>query len=325
MGPLYTHCLKKLQRKIYVHSKECPMNTTNITFANPASTVAALAANASGPSHSPRVVAPNQITLVDEFNGRSTVSNREHIRELAQAFRNVGKLDPILLWAEVEDQKSTGRLILLDGRHRLAAYYNSRKTQEERKRGIPAIILTGTREDAMKAAAAANAAARLPWMLAERTNFAWRMVRAEWANFSRSDIAKATAISQATVSRMRRRWRLISEREIALSDHWCIDRMDRSDYRKVVPSKTPEEVERDVVTLKALLKEAEIAFVEKTGGKPSSLVMGQAIKGTMGTVRFKNMYAGVMLDEEDEFDDDPAYAPIEITTGATEDDEEMDF
>jgi hypothetical protein len=192
------------------------------------------------------------------------------IRELAQAFRNVGKLNPILLWAEVEDQRSTGRLILLDGRHRLAAYHNSRKTQDERKRGVPAIILTGTWEDAMKAAAAANAADRLQWMLAEPTTFAWRVVRAEWANFSRADIAKATAISEAAVSRMRRRWRRIYEREIALSDHWCIDHMDISDDRKVVPSKPTPEVEPDVVTLKALLKEAEIAFVPRDRRKRGS-------------------------------------------------------
>lgn len=244
--------------------------------------------------------------------------NREHIRELAQAYRNSGKLDPVLLWAEVQGEKLTGRLLLLDGKHRLAAYHTVRKSPEGRKRTVPAVILTGTREEAMKAAAAANANARLPWTLAERTNFAWRMVRALWAEFSRVDIAKATAISEATVSRMRRRWRVIAPSPTPPSGHWCIDREDRQDDRKLAAPPTPAEIQRQVETLKALLKTAQKGFVAATGGKPSAMIMGEAMKGIMGTVRFKNMYAGAMLIEEDEFSQDPDRAPVEATTGTLE-------
>ena len=67
-----------------------------------------------------RHLLPREITLDPTFQFRHTGNDKAHVRGLAQTLRSTGSLDPILVWAEQDDAgKATGRLVLLDGGHRL--------------------------------------------------------------------------------------------------------------------------------------------------------------------------------------------------------------
>lgn len=61
-------------------------------------------------------------------------------------------LDPVAVWREEEDGKLTGRMVLLDGRARLAAYKRANRSRvRAAPRGVPAVIYTGPREDVLRA------------------------------------------------------------------------------------------------------------------------------------------------------------------------------
>lgn len=66
---------------------------------------------------------PRQITHSDDFSHRKDGQNETHVAALGKTLRATGRLDPVLLWQEITGKgEVTGRLILLDGLHRLAAY-----------------------------------------------------------------------------------------------------------------------------------------------------------------------------------------------------------
>jgi len=121
-----------------------------------------------------RYLRPFEITLDGTFQFRHTGTDKGHVKVLAQTLRTVGALDPILLWQETNaDGQPTGRLVLLDGLQRLAAY----ATAKGRGGAVPAVVLTGDRMEAMLAAVQANTRDNLPLTKDERLDAAWRLVR----------------------------------------------------------------------------------------------------------------------------------------------------
>ena len=175
------------------------------------------------------MVQPSAITIIaSEFGFRQNGNDKGHLRDLVQALRNVGsKLDPILLWREITGEGLiTGRLILLDGEHRLAAYRSVREGSPEANRAVPAFVLSCDRTEALLRALSANAKAALPLTANERADGAWRLVRDSKANLSIARIAKASGASSRRVSYMRVRAKELTAAKATIAGEWWRDRQD---------------------------------------------------------------------------------------------------
>lgn len=137
---------------------------------------------------------------------------RHHVRTLTLAARNGCKLPPVTLWAEQDEHgEATGRLLMLDGHHRLAALRGAKPGLSK----IDAQVFRGTVGEARLKAVELNTQDALPLTLQERLNAAWRAVREgnpsgagkfTWPH-SKADIARSTGTSMRTVAAMRARWR----------------------------------------------------------------------------------------------------------------------
>ncbi|WP_157046613.1 ParB/RepB/Spo0J family partition protein [Roseovarius sp. 217] len=144
------------------------------------------------------------------------------VKELTIALKNTGRLDPILLWASPEGPEAP--LVILDGRHRIAAYRS-----EGVSRNIPATVITCPWREALLISARSHSKAQYPLTANERADFAWRLVRESGLAYSKSEIAKATATSARTVARMRARLGDAQRRgdEGKFTGSWWRDRDDR--------------------------------------------------------------------------------------------------
>lgn len=138
------------------------------------------------------------IRAVSVFQPRSLDGNlladEAHIRVLEEAIgdpKGPRHLDPILVWW------SGKKWYVIDGFHRLEAYKRAKVTTP-----IPVEIFEGNLEQAMAAASAANSKDKLPMTKEDKKNMAWRLVRFT-KGLSKSEIAKACAISERTVANMR--------------------------------------------------------------------------------------------------------------------------
>lgn len=145
-----------------------------------------------------------EITKDANFQFRHTGLDKGHVRGLLQTLRATGGLDPILVWEETGDTEGapTGRLVLLDGHHRLPAY----ATAGGKRKGIPAIVLKGSREEAMLEAVRANSRESLPLTKNERMDAAWRLVRLPGKRLTVPAIAGASGVAPRSVDNMRKRW-----------------------------------------------------------------------------------------------------------------------
>ncbi|MBB5722377.1 hypothetical protein FHS72_002003 [Loktanella ponticola] len=140
--------------------------------------------------------------------------DRDHIRTLAAVLKRGRELDPITAWREQTDEGVlTGRTVLLDGAHRMAAYA-SLKTQRE----IPITIFEGTKKEAWKLAGLQGSKASLPLSVAERTNMAWRMVLEFGYQMSKAEITQSSGVSDKTVAIMRKRRKVFAANNDASSD-----------------------------------------------------------------------------------------------------------
>lgn len=75
------------------------------------------------PAHAAGAITITMSDIVgrDELNVRGYLSP-QHVHELRQALRRGSKFGPLLVWRETgQDGTPTGKFVLLDGRHRLAA------------------------------------------------------------------------------------------------------------------------------------------------------------------------------------------------------------
>lgn len=116
----------------------------------------------------------------------------DHIQDLARALRAGTKLPPILVFPV------GGAYYVMDGHHRLAAYYTAGWTK-----GIPAKVFSGSLRDAERAALRSNVRNKLPMTRRDKTGAAWRLVKEEDPKDSIASIARDSGISESQVSVMR--------------------------------------------------------------------------------------------------------------------------
>lgn len=170
------------------------------------------------PSAGARNIRLSEIKADDDLRVRSGTLSPQHIKELRQAVNCGSKLPPVLVWEEVKDGEPTGRFIILDGRHRIAALRKEKPKLAE----IKAEVFTGSKAEALLMAASRNTKAALPLTTRDRTNAAWAVVRmdAEPYGISKSAIARSCGVSARTVATMRAKWKAWPDGRVVSGDWW---------------------------------------------------------------------------------------------------------
>ena len=154
----------------------------------------------------------NKITTDITFRHRSGPDSGSHLAALRKTLRNTGRLDPVLVWQEADDKgTATGRLVLLDGHYRLAAYRAEQSAGKIEGRGIPAMLISGNRMEAHLAALMANSKDTLPLTMQERLNAAWKLVQAYPKTISKPRLARASGVSERTILSMRQQFKKFTE------------------------------------------------------------------------------------------------------------------
>ena len=198
-------------------------------------------------TRSKTTIAADKITLHPDFVTRQGDLDAFHLRTLTAAIKAKGPLSRVLLWRDV--QNPTGPLVLLDGRYRLWAYAGARWTQ-----GIPAVVITCARKDAMLAATEDAIKDRKNLDPREKADRAWRLVRDAVAIFSKAEISRATGIGSATVGRMRARWRDMVACKLEASGFWWRDAQDSGGDEQ------PERTELTDAQRKRIVKRASVGI-----------------------------------------------------------------
>lgn len=104
----------------------------------------------------------------DQFQHRLVKLDNAQVELLAQELKRSDRkpLDPLTVW-----QDPTGRLVVVDGHHRVEAYNRAGWGKK-----VPVVIHRGTEVDAQFLTVADNGKARLQMSQVEKSNWAWRMV-----------------------------------------------------------------------------------------------------------------------------------------------------
>ena len=135
---------------------------------------------------------------VFQWKNPGMIPSDDHIFDLAKATQNTGALDPILVFPVAD------KYYVIDGHHRLAAYITARW-----KGDIPAVVFTGSLDEAVREALRSNSKNKLPMTTKDKTEAAWRLVKegkpGEWPD-SISETMKLTGVGKGTVNRMRDAW-----------------------------------------------------------------------------------------------------------------------
>ncbi|MCK0149393.1 ParB N-terminal domain-containing protein [Marivita sp. S6314] len=176
-----------------------------------------------------------QVELDHNFRFRSERDSETHLASLRKTLRNTGKLDPIMVWQEVDaNAKPTGRLVLIDGHYRFGAYRAEHGKGTVNAESIPAFILKCDAMDAALTALAANSKDVLPLSAQERANAAWLLVRRHRMKISKSRLSRASGVAERTIAYMRAQLRKFDELEAAPSGNWSTDRRfpDKNDWEE---------------------------------------------------------------------------------------------
>lgn len=128
--------------------------------------------------------------------GEEPWKKKRHVEDLTKLIDDGLELDPITLFPV------DGGLFVVDGHCRLEAY---REAGWGEKRTVPARVLRGSFLDALAGASRENAKARLPLTQTEKSEHAWRLVRAtEGQEWSCRDLARSTAVKKSTIGNMQK-------------------------------------------------------------------------------------------------------------------------
>lgn len=226
-----------------------------------------------------------------------TGTAKGHVQELARKLRQGTDLDPIKVWR----CPRTGRLVILDGRHRAAAYQLIGATD------IPAELFTGDRNAARLEAARGNSKAAFPWTTQECTRYAWGLVIDGVG--SKRQISLASSVSIGTVTAMRKRLAELEEAGQVPSGNWWRDRNGHK-----LDGQAPEESDAvkqaRVEKVRDYLHSIDTRFKLEFGSRPSMEEMGKAMRWYLGIPRFNLMVSCGLLEDEDEFSTDPSKHPL---------------
>lgn len=191
-------------------------------------------------TRTPALVSSDQIRRDPYFSFRADGLNAAHKADLGCTLKNAGgPFDPLLLWQPDDD----GKLILLDGLHRLAAYRAAKWDGE-----IPVIILRGVdRRGALGEALKANAKQALSLTSAERLDAAWRLVREPVEpRFKVREIVRLIGVSGRTVDNMRKRLRDMEQAEEPITGRWARDRRSLPDGDEEMERMTDDQREAEI-------------------------------------------------------------------------------
>ncbi|SEO28146.1 ParB-like nuclease domain-containing protein [Pseudorhodobacter antarcticus] len=238
----------------------------------------------------------NRLINDPAFSPRLATDNR-HVHELARALRISGDLDPIKVWEEPE----TKRLVILDGRHRVAAY---RLCQMD---SIPARVVEGNRKAARIEAARDNSKTSFPWTTSECTQYAWGLV-IEGAG-SKAQITAATRVTRETIRKMRRRLDEITASGKTPTGNWWSDRNDKQ-LQGAPEEDTDAAKQARIEKIRDLLNAVETRFKNEFAKRATMEELGLALRWHLGQARFKAMYSGGHLADEDEFSANFEHHPI---------------
>jgi len=239
-----------------------------------------------------RFVQPQDITTSPDFQFRQTGIIDWHARELAKLIRNIGDLAPILLWQESDAEgHETGRLVLLDGHHRLHAYATARGTEAP----VPAKVITGTPQEAATEAGKANTRVAEPLNLRERTDGAWRTVCLPGKRVSIPTVARAWGVGTGTISNMRARLEAMKKAGKQPTGVWWRDRQDDLPEMKDEPEMT--DAERNAL-VEAIGEKLRAAMGKQT--LQDETIAAEALRYAFGPHKMRSMTA-YLFGEPDEF------------------------
>jgi hypothetical protein len=259
----------------------------------------------------------NQITTDATFRHRSCPDNGTHLAALRKTLRNTGRLDAVLVWQEADAEGTpTSRLILLDGNYRLAAYRAEQSAGKIEGRGIPAVLMTGTRMEAHLAALTANSKDTLPLTPIERTNAAWAIVRIYRERLSKRRLAIASGVSERTVARMRQQFKKFAAAGESPDGNWLIDRRFpvKSDYEPPSDAARQAMVAALSQALRAALSEIRTRDIE---------IIGDALQEALGVRQFATIADYLGGDDEDD-DRDTSWMTPDINEGGYQDADDGD-
>lgn len=236
-----------------------------------------------------RSVRSGEIIVDDHFRARQGELDPAHVRVLASALTGGGRLDPLCVWQD--PSRTDGALVLLDGAHRLGAYWAVKREQ-----GIPVKVALCDRRTALLIAAAANSKDKLPLHYSEKADMAWRLVREDDARYSKAEIASATKVSARTVASMRSRWRQMKEEGREPTGSWWRDRRDET------TEWTPEG-QLEGAAREAKIKELSKALLDVVGrtARYDEHLVAEVLQAAFGR-RLRNM-AEYLYDDVDEWTD----------------------
>lgn len=193
--------------------------------------------NAITPTHTRPEQRKARINLADLDLDDTSLScrpvQRAWAQDLTAALQSDGRLDPILCWQDVK--RPEARPVILDGRHRAAAYRALKRTT-----GLPAVILKCDRATAFMVAAEVHRKGKLMPSRIEVVDFAYRMVREVGPARTAAEIASASGVSKRTVERMRTTWRAMQREGIEPTGSWYRDLKGGPDRE---PGEMPSESE----------------------------------------------------------------------------------
>lgn len=246
---------------------------------------------------------PSQITLCDTFWYRSGGLQDFHVATLRKTLRATGRLDPIMVWQETDKSgRETGRLVLLDGRHRLEAYKQCKNAPvlANLKEHLPAFIVKADPMEARIAALQVNVKDALALTMFERTDAAWKLVWDYGNDISKAKTSRSSAVSIRTIARMRFQRQMFRQHGQKPSGDWQKDRL----FPQEAPEFTsPTDAEREAM-ITALTEDVKEA-VRKHRCRDTE-IMAEAIERAFGQKKLMFMvsFLGIGGYEHDEFSDD---------------------
>ncbi|WP_422000035.1 hypothetical protein [Roseovarius mucosus] len=243
-----------------------------------------------------------QLTLDPAFRHRKEADNATHLAALRKTLRNTGSLDAILVWREQDEEgKETGRLVLLDGHFRVTAYRAEIAAKHIEGKGIQALIVKGTRIDAELEALRANTKDSLPLTPTERTDAAWALVRRHRNKISKSQLAKASGVSERSIANMRKKLKEFLEAKEQPTGNWWQDRQ----WPKKSEFAAPDDAERErlIATLATSITEA----IRENRIRDTE-IKAEAIQRALGQREMADVVEclGLSLGEFDEFSEEIA-------------------
>lgn len=228
------------------------------------------------------------------FDIRAAEIDKVHVHALAQRIREIGALDPVLLW------QGKGGFVILDGAHRIEAYKKAGWTDP-----VPSRIAHCDRRAALLLAIQANSKVTLTLSNSERWNLAWKLVRHPEVKgdhaFTKTQITNSTAVAKGTVDNMRRRLKEMQQGGREPTGNWMSDRRGDAD----ADWDGPDEAARE-----AMIEEKARALrkVFNVRGTRDDEALSEALQRAAGDHRLRHWFELLYGDhyDDDEGDDEEA-------------------